>query len=963
MKKTLTAMAIATSIIPVNNINAEEHIEDILLDDNTDETSHSEESYKTKSSLLNVTKDDSFLIDETGKKIVELKKGHKLQQLKSMDGEPFSKVNYNGRVLFIADNFVSSNESRNSSGTDFELKSIGEVANITSNDSLNVRSTDSTKGSILFKLKKGTKVNILERTKNGWYKIDYYGNHAFVNEKYINLINPTVVGDSFDSFSKVLNKCYAKKLPTEKSNNAFALPINAGVYTTKKINNGWYEIKYYNEIGYIQANNIKVLSVQENKPEYTVEECDDIWSMMINSPSTAAKKYPTNDSATLFDLVYGAGVYITGETSNGWYQIKYYNNTLYVPKDSVKKLKVETPSEPSKPEVPETPSEPSKPEAPETPSEPSKPEAPETPSKPEAPNFNVSDFKLMGVVYNVADDDVLNVRATPYYNGELITTLKPNSIVKITGKTSNNWYRVDINGTIGYINSSYIKEYNPETKNYEVVNKKINLRLSDNWSGEVYRIADIGEILPVISIENGWASIYIDNKIVYAPSNYLALVEDKQESVSPDEPNFTITTLNMDGIVYNIEDNDVLNIREYPNYNSSLVATLKNNTRVNVIGKTSNDWYKVNINGLIGYAHSNYIKEYIPETTKYQVINTNINLRLSPNWSGEIYRTVNIGEILNVISITDGWASVYIDGKTVYAPANYLSLVNNSLDNYSYTRYPYTLKEYAELQSSKNTSYSTSYFENYVNPLKCNKFEFLTLNEFRNVDVTQLNTMLLSQNAGVLIGQGQAIIDTCKKLNIDAIYFTCQSIHETGYGKSTLAKGVTITEIADESKPIKNENGAITGYEMIQLSEPVTVYNLYGIGAKDNLPTMPNRALILGTTYAYNQGWTSVEKAIEGAGQFVSSNYINSSKYEQNTLYKIRFNHKSSYIWHQYATSPWYSREIAKLMEKFEYLYTENNFNYEKPIFTDMNEYSINNTKCIDINDNHPVVKADITLN
>ena len=47
---------------------------------------------------------------------------------------------------------------------------------------------------------------------------------------------------------------------------------------------------------------------------------------------------------------------------------------------------------------------------------------------------------------------------------------------------------------------------------------------------------------------------------------------------------------------------------------------------------------------------------------------------------------------------------------------------------------------------------------------------------------------------------------------------------------------------------------------MIKLSKPVTVYNLFGIGAYDNLPTFTNRALILGTTYAYNKGWTSVEK-------------------------------------------------------------------------------------------------------
>ena len=127
---------------------------------------------------------------------------------------------------------------------------------------------------------------------------------------------------------------------------------------------------------------------------------------------------------------------------------------------------------------------------------------------------------------------------------------------------------------------------------------------------------------------------------------------------------------------------------------------------------------------------------------------------------------------------------------------------------------------------------------------------------------------------------------------------------------------------------------------MIPLSEPTTVYNLFGIGAYDNLPTMPNRALVLGTTYAYNQGWTSIEKAIDGAGAFISSSYINSSKYKQNTLYKIKYNPSNSYIWHQYATTPWYSRDIALFMEQHQDFYIDKDFTFDKPLFKNMEEYS-----------------------
>jgi beta-N-acetylglucosaminidase len=267
----------------------------------------------------------------------------------------------------------------------------------------------------------------------------------------------------------------------------------------------------------------------------------------------------------------------------------------------------------------------------------------------------------------------------------------------------------------------------------------------------------------------------------------------------------------------------------------------------------------------------------------------------------------------------------------------------NSLDstpeevetNVKYTNYNMTMSAYIEAQKSANPkSYSTSYFEQYINPEKCNKYEFLEINKFREINVDTLNALLEKNNAGVLKGQGQAISDAAKKYSIDPLYFISQSIHETGYGKSTLAKGVTITEIADENYPIKDSNGNITGYKMIQLDEPVTVYNLYGIGAKDNLSTMPNRALVLGTTKAYNEGWTSIEKAIEGAAKFISDGYINNTKYNQNTIYKMRYNPNKTYIWHQYATSPWYSRDISALMEKFDSIYAENvTLTYDKPKF------------------------------
>src|SRR5699024_4652144 len=60
-----------------------------------------------------------------------------------------------------------------------------------------------------------------------------------------------------------------------------------------------------------------------------------------------------------------------------------------------------------------------------------------------------------------------------------------------------------------------------------------------------------------------------------------------------------------------------------------------------------------------------------------------------------------------------------------------------------------------------------------------------------------------------------------------------------------------------------------------------TVYNMYGIGANDGW------AVECGPKRAYEEGWTTPEKAIIDGAAFVGNNLIKSG---QNTLYKMRWN-------------------------------------------------------------------------
>ena len=157
--------------------------------------------------------------------------------------------------------------------------------------------------------------------------------------------------------------------------------------------------------------------------------------------------------------------------------------------------------------------------------------------------------------------------------------------------------------------------------------------------------------------------------------------------------------------------------------------------------------------------------------------------------------------------------------------------------------------------------------------------------------------MLALVGKGVLEGKANEIIDACKTYNINPLYFIAHTFSESGNGSSKLAKGITITEYYDKSAD-----------KMVSI--PATkVYNLFGIGAIDSSP------IVGGTSYAYRNGWTSIDATIKGSAKFLAEKYLHSS---QNTLYEMRFNPKG--YEHQYASDPEWATTIAEIMYENAYI-------------------------------------------
>ena len=859
-----------------------------------------------------------------------------------------------------------------------DIRVLGDNLNqdnvgLISANQLNVRTSPNENGQVIGTLHKNDKVNVLDKSIDGWYKIDFNGRRAYVSSKYVNLI----------SYKNNEVKTEVKKEPIEgtgKVNINTALNVRQASTTNSRIigslkggekvniiseSNGFYKIEFNNSYGYVyskyiskdgDSEKVQVVKQEEVKKEKVDESKKEAKATpkaepvvlavralnktgIVNvSSSLNVRNEASTSSKVIGSLSGNSKVTIVGE-EGAFYKIEYKGSQGYVAKEYIKDVTESNNSN----------------------------QGTQTPEKPSTPE----NTEKTGVV-NVSSS--LNVREGAGTSSKVIGSLSGNTKVTIVGEDGA-FYKIEYKGSHGYVAKEYVKDVTessnsnqgtqtpekpstPEsTEKTGIVNvsSSLNVREGASTSSKVIGSLSGNTKVIIVGEEGAFYKIEYKGSHGYVAKEYIKDVTESNNSnqgtQTPEKPS-TPESTEKTGIV-NVSSS--LNVREGASTSSKVIGSLSGNTKVTIVGEEG-AFYKIEYKGSHGYVAKEYIKDIKdevvtepekpsnPENSKKTGVVTaskGLNVRKEANTSSQIIGILNSGESVEIIGEENGFYKITYKGQEAYASKNYINIfdgnsnVNPGLDigNASKTNYGVSLNEYIKLQQRNNPSnYSYSEFEKYINPAKAtNKLQFLRIDKFRSVNVSGLSSRL--SNKGVLTGQGQAFVNAAKAFNIDPIYLVAQCLHETGNGTSKLAKGVTITEIADESKPIYNGNGQLVGYHMIKLSKPVTVYNLFGIGAKDNSSVFPNRALILGTTYAYNRGWTSIENAIKGAAEFVSLNYVHSSRYSQNTLYKMRYNQNVSNIWHQYATTPWYASSIADIMRSYQDLYLENNFTFDVPVF------------------------------
>jgi len=198
----------------------------------------------------------------------------------------------------------------------------------------------------------------------------------------------------------------------------------------------------------------------------------------------------------------------------------------------------------------------------------------------------------------------LNLRKSPSLEGEIVTSFKPGTQVTVLQKGSN-WSRVEVEGMEGFMYSTFLtqKASSGSSKTAVVNNPKdtqvLNLRETPSLDAKVLAYYRNGTQVEVIAKGETWSEVKVNGKHGYMMNKFLKFEKTSGIVTKPVE-HFEATMININGT-------GIVNFRAQPGLSGKIIRTYPVGTKLTVT-ETSEDWFKVVIDGEEGYVSRHFLK-------------------------------------------------------------------------------------------------------------------------------------------------------------------------------------------------------------------------------------------------------------------------------------------------------------------------------------------------------------------
>jgi uncharacterized protein YgiM (DUF1202 family) len=464
----------------------------------------------------------------------------------------------------------------------------GKVIKVKSNDALNVREKSNADSKVLFTLKNGEIVTILNKETNGWLQINKDGKTGYVNGSYIETYTETVTN------ATVTEDINLRKTASWSAEKITVIKKNENVSVISK-GSEWTKISYNGLEGYA--------------PTKYVSENTSSSGNTSNSGNNTTTPVQTSTAKTTADINLRKSASWSGEIikvvsknqtvtvlSKGseWTKVSIGSNEGYVPTNYLEFTTTDNSSSGDSNNS-NTGSNDSN-----TGNTNTGNNTGNTVVTGPGAGITESPINSKGKVIKISSNDVLNVRKQANASSEIVTTIKLNQSVNLTKKTSNGWYKVEANGVEGYVNGVYIEitqSLNAQTGIKYTTTDMVNLRDSNSWSANILTTLKKGETVEVLEKGSEWSKVVFNQTIGYVPTNYLEIVE-----------NSTQTPSEKIGKIGTVKASD-LNIRTGPSTSYNIISKVYKGDTILILDESTDGWYKVEtITGVIGWCSGSYIE-------------------------------------------------------------------------------------------------------------------------------------------------------------------------------------------------------------------------------------------------------------------------------------------------------------------------------------------------------------------
>lgn len=302
---------------------------------------------------------------------------------------------------------------------------------------------------------------------------------------------------------------------------------------------------------------------------------------------------------------------------------------------------------------------------------------------------NASEFKTIGK---------LDLKAGSSNNEKTILTMSKGSVIKYLGTTPNNWFKVEHKGETGYVHrnnvtsfANYDKKYASNSsssgKEYRVI-KALHFRSGNGNSFKSMSVIPKGDMVKYLeTTSNNWFKVEHNNKVGYIHRTNVTTFANYDRTYS------TISTGKSNGVKYKTIKALHFRSGNANKYQSMLV--IPQGSVVKHLGTTSNDWFKVECEGRIGYIHrtnvtsfANYDKNYgnatvAPSGNQYKTIEK-LDLKSNNSDSSSTIATLAKGSIVKHLgTVSGGWFKLEYNGKVGYIHRTKVTSFANYESNYA----------------------------------------------------------------------------------------------------------------------------------------------------------------------------------------------------------------------------------------------------------------------------------------